>query len=79
MGTTNHHNFIESLIENEYYKSILGFNYEQHNQYGKFKKLCNDGLEESVKKYIFILNKVNFEGLILLRGATLAKPIHIYC
>lgn len=69
----NHHILLKVFIKNEYYKKyslvLIG---SQSIANSEFKTLYND-LEESVKKTIFILDKVNFEELaLLLRGATLA-------
>lgn len=69
----NHHTLLKVFIENEYYKKyslvLIG---DQSITNTEFKMLYH-GLDESVKKTIFILNKVSFNELILLmRGATLA-------
>ena len=69
----NHHALLKVFVENEYYKMyslvLIG---SQSITNPKFKTLY-DGLEESVKKTIITLDKVNFEELVLLlRGATLA-------
>lgn len=69
----NHHALLKVFIENEYYKKyslvLIG---DQSISNTEFKMLY-DGLDESVKKTIFILKKVRFSKLILLlRGATLA-------
>lgn len=69
----NHHTLLKVFIENEYYKKytlvLIGDLSIPNTQ---FKTLYN-GLTESVKKTVLILNKVSFDELLLLmRGATLA-------
>lgn len=69
----NHHTLLKVFIENEYYKKyslvLIG---DQSITNTEFNMLY-DGLDESVKKTVFILKKVDFNELILLlRGASLA-------
>lgn len=69
----NHHTLLKVFIENEYYKKyslvLIGDKSITNTEFN----MLYDGLDESVKKTVFILKKVDFNELILLlRGATLA-------